>query len=58
MFLTLKVIISNVMFGCSHDDCFDFIGMQLWVDLPKAHKMVDPSYQELNHKEYAVGAAS
>lgn len=26
-------------------------GMQLWVDLPKAHKMVDPSYQELNHKD-------
>ncbi|KAF9785043.1 RmlC-like cupin domain-containing protein [Thelephora terrestris] len=26
----------------------DPVGLQLWVDLPKQHKMVDPSYQELN----------
>jgi quercetin 2,3-dioxygenase len=22
-------------------------GLQLWIDLPKEHKMVEPSYQEL-----------
>ncbi|KAJ3734120.1 RmlC-like cupin domain-containing protein [Lentinula guzmanii] len=26
-------------------------GMQLWIDLPKEHKMVDPSYQELGPNE-------
>jgi len=26
-------------------------GMQLWVDLPNEHKMADPSYQELDHKD-------
>ena len=28
-------------------------GMQLWVDLPKQFKMVDPSYQELGPNQYA-----
>lgn len=28
-------------------------GLQLWLDLPKEYKMVDPSYQELGAKEYA-----
>jgi len=27
------------------------VGLQLWVDLPKEHKMVDPSYQELKSSE-------
>ena len=26
-------------------------GLQLWVDLPKQYKMVEPSYQELGPKE-------
>lgn len=26
-------------------------GLQLWVDLPKQYKMVDPSYQELGPSE-------
>ncbi|KAM0751206.1 hypothetical protein T439DRAFT_313508 [Meredithblackwellia eburnea MCA 4105] len=26
----------------------DPFGLQLWIDLPKEHKMVDPSYQELS----------
>lgn len=27
-------------------------GLQLWVDLPKEFKMVEPSYQELGPKQY------
>ena len=27
-------------------------GLQLWVDLTKQYKMVDPSYQELGPSEY------
>ncbi|KAF8326002.1 pirin domain-containing protein [Cantharellus anzutake] len=26
-------------------------GMQLWIDLPKEHKLVEPSYQELSHRD-------
>ena len=29
-------------------------GMQLWVDLPKQYKMVEPSYQELGPDQYAL----
>ena len=29
-------------------------GLQLWVDLPKQYKMVEPSYQELGPKECVV----
>ncbi|EKM82723.1 hypothetical protein AGABI1DRAFT_82463 [Agaricus bisporus var. burnettii JB137-S8] len=29
-------------------------GLQLWVDLPKKYKMVDPSYQELNASQIPV----
>jgi len=29
-------------------------GLQLWVDLPKEHKMVEPSYQELGPQEIPV----
>lgn len=28
-------------------------GLQLWIDLPKEFKMVEPSYQELGPAEYA-----
>lgn len=27
-------------------------GLQLWVDLPKEFKMVEPSYQELRPEKY------
>ena len=27
-------------------------GLQLWVDLPKQYKMVEPSYQELEPEKY------
>lgn len=27
-------------------------GLQLWVDLPKQYKMVEPSYQELGPDKY------
>ena len=27
-------------------------GLQLWVDLPKQYKMVEPSYQELGPDRY------
>lgn len=30
-------------------------GLQLWIDLPKQYKMVDPSYQELDPKQYVLG---
>lgn len=30
-------------------------GLQLWIDLPKQYKMVDPSYQELDPKQYVPG---
>ena len=26
-------------------------GMQLWVNLPKQYKMIEPAYQELLHKD-------
>ncbi|GAA6062820.1 hypothetical protein JCM10212_001552 [Sporobolomyces blumeae] len=29
----------------------DPLGLQLWIDLPKQHKLVDPSYQELKASE-------
>ncbi|GAA6015497.1 hypothetical protein JCM11491_004372 [Sporobolomyces phaffii] len=29
----------------------DPFGLQLWIDLPKQHKMVDPTYQELKSSE-------
>ncbi|GAA5980091.1 hypothetical protein JCM5350_001760 [Sporobolomyces pararoseus] len=29
----------------------DPIGLQLWIDLPKQHKLVPPSYQELNSSQ-------
>ena len=29
-------------------------GLQLWVDLPKEYKMVDPSYQELDPDQYVL----
>ncbi|KJA20198.1 hypothetical protein HYPSUDRAFT_43310 [Hypholoma sublateritium FD-334 SS-4] len=32
----------------------DPIGLQLWVDLPKEHKMVDPSYQELDPERVPI----
>ncbi|KAF9005605.1 RmlC-like cupin domain-containing protein [Cyathus striatus] len=34
-----------------HDGAADPRGLQLWVDLPKQFKMVDPSYQELGPEE-------
>ena len=27
-------------------------GLQLWIDLPKQYKMIDPSYQELDPEKY------
>lgn len=30
-------------------------GLQLWVDLPKQHKMVEPSYQELDPEQIPTG---
>ena len=33
-------------------------GMQLWVDLPKQFKMVDPTYQELGPDQYVNMFAS
>jgi redox-sensitive bicupin YhaK (pirin superfamily) len=36
------------------DDEVDPVGLQLWIDLPKQFKMVDPSYQELGPKEIPI----
>ena len=33
-------------------------GLQLWVDLPKEYKMVDPSYQELDPDQYVLRSLS
>ncbi|KAG6854321.1 hypothetical protein C0991_008216 [Blastosporella zonata] len=35
-----------------NDGAPDPRGLQLWVDLPKQFKMVDPSYQELGPEQY------
>ncbi len=37
----------------SGDGIPDPRGLQLWIDLPKQYKMVDPSYQELDPEKYA-----
>ena len=29
-------------------------GLQLWIDLPKEHKMMEPNYQELNATQYVA----
>ncbi|KAK7467090.1 RNA pol II transcription cofactor [Stygiomarasmius scandens] len=36
------------------DDAPDPVGLQLWVDLPKQFKMVEPSYQELGPEQIPV----
>lgn len=36
------------------DEGVDPVGLQLWIDLPKQYKMVDPSYQELGPAEIPI----